>query len=221
MRRREFITLIGAVAAWPVAARAQQRERVRRVGVLMALAARLAAFLQGLQEYGWAVGRIHIRWAAGNADDIRKYAAELVALAPDVIPVSGGTAVRPLLQLTRTVPVVFTQTGLESNMFSHRTYMRRTRFQDILSCPLLLGAAHASFFEGLPISRFGSLRRLPKSGDGMKRCEFITLLGGAAAALSLAGGAQHPATGAAISSRNSCVSLPCYRHPCRENVDVA
>jgi putative ABC transport system substrate-binding protein len=99
----------------------QQPERVRRVGVLMALAAtdaegqaRLAAFLQGLQEYGWAVGRnmqIDIRWAAGNADDIRKYAAELVALAPDVILVSGGTAVGPLLQVTRTVPVVFTQTA--------------------------------------------------------------------------------------------------------------
>jgi ABC-type uncharacterized transport system substrate-binding protein len=76
--------------------------------------ARLAAFLQGLQEYGWAVGRnmqIDIRWAAGNADDIRKYAAELVALAPDVILVSGGTAVGPLLQVTRTVPVVFTQTA--------------------------------------------------------------------------------------------------------------
>jgi hypothetical protein len=89
MRRREFITLLGGTAAWPLAARAQQGERVRHVGVLMNLAAtdaegqaRLAAFLQGLQEYGWTVGRnmrIDIRWTAGNADDIRKYAAELVA----------------------------------------------------------------------------------------------------------------------------------------------
>jgi putative ABC transport system substrate-binding protein len=121
MKRREFITLLGgAMAAWPLMARAQQPEQMRRIGVLMALAAtdaegqaRFAAFLQGLQEYGWAVGRnmrIDIRWTAGNADDIRKYAAELVALAPDVILVSGGTAVGPLLQLTRTVPVVFTQT---------------------------------------------------------------------------------------------------------------
>jgi putative ABC transport system substrate-binding protein len=123
MRRRQFIRLLGgAAAAWPLGVHGQQQpERVRRVGVLMALAAtdaegqaRLAAFLQGLQEYGWAVGRnmrIDIRWAAGNADNMRKYAAELVALAPDVILVSGGTAVGPLLQVTRTVPVVFTQTA--------------------------------------------------------------------------------------------------------------
>jgi len=121
MRRRDVIKMIAASAAGlPLAARAQQSERTRRVGILMALAAtdaeghaRLAAFLQGLQEYGWTVGRnmrVDIRWAAGNADDIRKYAAELIALSPDVILVSGGTAVGPLLQLTRTVPVVFTQT---------------------------------------------------------------------------------------------------------------
>ena len=121
VKRRDFITLLGgAAAAWPLAAHAQQPERVRHVGVLMNLAAtdaegqaRLAAFLQGLQEYGWAVGRnmrIDIRWTAGNADDIRKYAAELVALTPDVILVSGGTALGPMLQVTRSVPVVFTQT---------------------------------------------------------------------------------------------------------------
>src|SRR6516164_7644729 len=119
MKRREFITLLGgAMAAWPLMARAQQPEQMRRIGVLMALAAtdaegqaRFAAFLQGLQEYGWAVGRnmrIDIRWTAGNADDIRKYAAELVALTPDVILVSGGTALGPMLQVTRSVPVVFT-----------------------------------------------------------------------------------------------------------------
>ena len=95
LRRREFITLLGGAAAWPLAARAQQPERMRRIGVLMAVAAddpegqaRIAAFLQGLQQLGWTVGRnvrIDTRWAAGDADDIRRYAAELVALAPDVI----------------------------------------------------------------------------------------------------------------------------------------
>jgi putative tryptophan/tyrosine transport system substrate-binding protein len=121
MRRREFITLLGgAAAAWPGMARAQQADRMRRIGVLMSTRAgdpegeaRRAAFLHGLQEFGWAVGRdvrIDIRWTAGNAADIRKYAAELVALAPDVILASGGSVVGPLLQATRMVPVVFTQT---------------------------------------------------------------------------------------------------------------
>ena len=121
MRRRAFIAALGGAAAWPLVARAQQPERVRRIGVLMTLAAtdaesqaRLAAFWQGLQEYGWTVGhniQPDICYAAGNANDIRKCAAELVALAPDVILVSGGTAVGPLLQVTRTVSVVFTQTA--------------------------------------------------------------------------------------------------------------
>ena len=94
--RREFITLLGGAAtAWPLAARAQQLDRMRRIGVLIPLAAhdpesqaRSAAFLRGLSESGWTVGRnvqIDFRWAAGDADNIRKYAAELVALAPDVI----------------------------------------------------------------------------------------------------------------------------------------
>ena len=101
MRRREFITLLGgAAAAWPLAARAQQPERMRRIGVLMTAAAddpewqaRVAAFLQGLQQLGWTDGRnvrIDTRWGAGDADDIRKYAAELVALAPDVILATGS-----------------------------------------------------------------------------------------------------------------------------------
>jgi putative ABC transport system substrate-binding protein len=100
-RRREFISLLGgAAAAWPLAARGQQAERVRRIGVLMNLAsddaegqARLAAFHQGLQQLGWTVGRnvqIDYRWSAGNADYIRKFAAELVALAPDVIVSTGS-----------------------------------------------------------------------------------------------------------------------------------
>jgi putative tryptophan/tyrosine transport system substrate-binding protein len=119
MKRREFITVLGgAAAAWPLAALAQQSERVRRIGVLMGLAAndpegqaRIAAFLQGLQELGWSVGRnvrIDIRWSAGNADDTRKYAAELVALAPDIILASTTPSAGALLQATRTVPIVFT-----------------------------------------------------------------------------------------------------------------
>jgi putative tryptophan/tyrosine transport system substrate-binding protein len=111
VRRREFITLLGGtVVAWPLAARAQQPERMRRIGVLSGLAAddpvwqaRIAAFAHGLQQLGWTDGRnvqIDIRSAAGNADDARKYAAELVALAPDVILASGGAAMGPLLQAT-------------------------------------------------------------------------------------------------------------------------
>jgi ABC-type uncharacterized transport system substrate-binding protein len=121
MRRREFITLCGgAAAAWPMMARAQQSERMRRIGVLMSLAAddkqgqaRLAAFLQGLQELGWTDGRnvrIDIRWGTGDAGRNRRHAAELVELAPDVILASGGSIVGPLLQATSTVPIVFTQT---------------------------------------------------------------------------------------------------------------
>jgi len=117
MRRREFITLLGGAAtAWPLAARAQG-EGMRRVGVLSPLAAddpdaqaRYAAFLQGLAQLGWTEGRnlrIDRRWAAGNAADIRKYAAELVALAPDVILTTGPATMGPLLQATRTVPIVF------------------------------------------------------------------------------------------------------------------
>jgi ABC-type uncharacterized transport system substrate-binding protein len=120
MRRREFITLLGgASAAWPLAARAQQGERVRRIGVLMNLAsddpegqARLTAFAQGLQQFGWTDGRnarIEYRWAVGDAERIRKQAAELVTLAPDVILASGVPVVTALLQATRTVPIVFAQ----------------------------------------------------------------------------------------------------------------
>src|SRR4051812_8260001 len=117
MRRREFITLIGGAAAWPLAARAQQAERVRRIGALINLSAddpegqaRVAAFLQGLQEAGWAVGRnvrIDIRWGAGDAERIRKNATELVALAPDVILGNTFPIMAALQQATRTVPIVF------------------------------------------------------------------------------------------------------------------
>jgi putative tryptophan/tyrosine transport system substrate-binding protein len=117
MNRRHFIALVGGAAAWPLAARAQQREKVRRIGMLMPYAAndpqvqiRNAAFLQGLQQLGWTVGQnvqIDYRWSGGNMDDTRRYAAELVALAPDLIFAPGSATVRPLQQATRSVPIVF------------------------------------------------------------------------------------------------------------------
>jgi putative ABC transport system substrate-binding protein len=121
MKRREFITLLGGAAAgWPLAARAQQAgERMRRIGVLTTLAAddeeamaRLAAFLQALQQLGWTGNRnVHIdyRWGAGEPERIRRHAAELAALAPEVILANGTAGVGPLLQATRTVPIVFVQ----------------------------------------------------------------------------------------------------------------
>jgi putative ABC transport system substrate-binding protein len=116
--RREFITLIGcAAAAWPLAARAQQRERMRSVGVLTPFAAhntegqnRVTAFAQALQQLGWSVGqnaRLHYRWGDGTSATIQKYAAELVALAPDVILADSSAALSPLLQATQTIPIVF------------------------------------------------------------------------------------------------------------------
>jgi len=118
MKRRDFITLLGgAAAAWPLAARAQQAERMRRIGVLLNTAAddmvfqtRVGAFLQGLALLGWTIGRnvrIEVRWSGGKADEARRYATELAALAPDVILAHGVSSVRPLLQATRTVPIVF------------------------------------------------------------------------------------------------------------------
>jgi putative ABC transport system substrate-binding protein len=122
MKRREFITLLGGgAAAWPLSARAQQPDRMRRIGVLLPATAddpdfqaRVGAFLQGLQEAGWSIGRnmrIDTRWAGDNANDIRRHVAELVALAPDVILAYGTSTVRPLLQATRTVPIVFPVAG--------------------------------------------------------------------------------------------------------------
>jgi len=118
MKRREFITILGgAAAAWPLAARAQQSERMRRIGVLMPRAAndpaslaRIAAFQQGLQQWGWTEGRnvrIDTRWTGGSAEAIRKHSAELAALAPDVILAHGGATVGPLLMATSAVPIVF------------------------------------------------------------------------------------------------------------------
>jgi ABC-type uncharacterized transport system substrate-binding protein len=117
MKRREFITLLSGAAAWPLAARAQQGERVRRIGVLMNIAAddadapvRVAAFAQGLQELGWTIGRnlrIEYRWSAGEADRIRKYAAEISAFSPDVIIASGGAHAAAVQQAAPAVPIVF------------------------------------------------------------------------------------------------------------------
>jgi putative tryptophan/tyrosine transport system substrate-binding protein len=122
MRRREFISLLGGVAAaWPLAARAQQSERMRRIGVLMNTVsddaegqARLAAFHQGLQQLGWTVGhnvRIDYRWGGDDAERIRRGAAELVALGSDVILASGTPSVAALRQATDRIPVVFAQVG--------------------------------------------------------------------------------------------------------------
>ena len=118
MQRRAFITLLGGAAAMPFSARAQESERMRRIGVLMPSTAddaeyqaRMAAFLHGLQQLGWSDGRnvrIDTRWAARDAYLIHKYAAELIALAPDVILAPGSTSLGPLLQATHTVPIVFT-----------------------------------------------------------------------------------------------------------------
>src|SRR6516225_5599133 len=117
MKRREFITLLGGAAALPLAARAQQPERMRRIGVLINRVSdnpegqtRFAAFLQGLQEAGWAVGRnarIDIRWGADDVDLERKYAAELVALIPDIILAGGTVSVAAVQQASRSVPIVF------------------------------------------------------------------------------------------------------------------
>lgn len=120
MKRREFITLLGGAAvAWPLAAHAQQPERVRRIGVLMGLAendpegqARIAAFRQGLEQLRWTDGRnarIDYRWAAGEGNRAVTYAAELVALSPDVIFAGAVSALAPLQSATKTIPIVFAQ----------------------------------------------------------------------------------------------------------------
>jgi putative ABC transport system substrate-binding protein len=125
MHRREFLTLLcGAAAAWPLAAEAQQRERVRRIGVLVAgsaddseFQARLGAFQQELQKFGWSIGRnvrIDTRWAGANAADIRRHATELAASAPDLIFAQGASTVAPLLEATRTVPMCSRSSAIRS-----------------------------------------------------------------------------------------------------------
>jgi putative tryptophan/tyrosine transport system substrate-binding protein len=119
MKRREFITLLGGAAAWPLAARGQQGERMRRVGVLMNTTpdepdsqARVTALAQGLQEAGWTVGRnlrIDTRWSTGDRARLRKEAADLVALGPEVIVAGVGPTTLVLQQVSRTVPIVMAQ----------------------------------------------------------------------------------------------------------------
>ena len=120
MKRRDFITLLGGATVWPLAAHAQQRERMRRIGVLVSAVEGdptgleyVTAFAQGLAELGWTVGRnvrIEYRWGAGDLDRFRRYAAELVALSPDVVLASAGSIVGALQQASRTVPIVFVTT---------------------------------------------------------------------------------------------------------------
>jgi putative ABC transport system substrate-binding protein len=116
MRRRDFIAGLGGAAAWPVVARAQQPERMRRIGVLMNTTTNseqqqsLVAFQQVLQQLGWTEGRnvqMDVRWAGGDPQEIRRHAGELVALAPDVIVTTGNAGMVPLLQATRNIPIVF------------------------------------------------------------------------------------------------------------------
>ena len=119
MRRREFLGALGGVAAWPVVARAQRPERLPRVGILLNSAADdavyqalVGAFLQGLALLGWTIGRnlqIETRWAGNRSEDIRRHVAELVALTPDVILANGTSTLGPLLQVSRTIPIVFVQ----------------------------------------------------------------------------------------------------------------
>ena len=119
MQRRQFIALIGSAATWPLAARAQQDQRVRRIGVLSALSeddpeslARRPAFEQALKALNWTNGnnlRVDYRWAANDPERIRKLVAEIIALEPDVILLSGTSVVAPVIQATRTIPIVFVQ----------------------------------------------------------------------------------------------------------------
>ena len=146
MRRRDFITILGgAAAAWPVAARAQQGERMRRIGALVAATTddpeyetRMAAFRQGLALLGWTDGRnvrIDTRWATTEAEQVRKQALELVALAPDVIlAASGTTTVAPLLQATRTVPIVFVVVIIRSAPGSLQTWRAQVATPPAFSC---------------------------------------------------------------------------------------
>src|SRR5262249_25075597 len=117
MRRREFIAFLGVAASWPAAVEAQQADRVRIIGVLLPLLEsdpfareQVGAFVTALQQAGWTGGRnarIEVRWAGPIPDDVRRYAAELVALRPDVVLAYGSLTVGALLQNTRTVPIVF------------------------------------------------------------------------------------------------------------------
>ena len=161
MKRREFITLLGSAAAvpWVLGAHAQQPPRMRRIGVLDTLAAddpeasvRHGAFMQGLQELGWGIGRnlrIDTRWAAGDTGRIRSLAAEMVALGPDVIFTSGFSTIRPLLDATSTIPIVFANVvdpvgaGFVASLSAARRYRHRVRQLRVRLPHQVAGAAQA------------------------------------------------------------------------------
>jgi ABC-type uncharacterized transport system substrate-binding protein len=142
MRRREFFSFVGSAVAWPLAAQGQPSERMRRVGILLPATADdldfqafVAAFLQELGQLDWIVGRnmrIDTRWASADAAAIRRHAAELVALAPDVILAHGGGTVGPLLQATRTVPIVFPIVAIQSAPASLRAWRGRAATPPVL-----------------------------------------------------------------------------------------
>ena len=145
MRRREFITLLGGAATtWPLAGRAQQGERMRRIGILLNASsddpqyqAWVGAFLQALALLDWTIGRnvrIDTRWAGANAADIRGHAAALVALAPDVILAHGAATVGPLLEATRTVPIVFPVAADPSAPASSTVWRGRAATPPVSSC---------------------------------------------------------------------------------------
>ena len=135
MKRRDFLAFLGGTAAWPLVARAQQPTGMRRIGVLLYLNEQdvesktyLAAFVKQLSELGWRAGgnlQIDYRWTGGNVARLRQYAAELVALSPDVILAAGGSHVGPLQQLTRTIPIVFVQVATRSAAALWRAWRTR------------------------------------------------------------------------------------------------
>ena len=185
MKRRDFITLLGGAAAWPLAARAQQRERMRRIGVLLNLGSddqegqtRNAAFLQALQELGWTVGRnirIDYRWGAGNAELYRKHAADLVALAP-------ASTIGPVLQTTRTVPIVFVNVtdpvaggfmeslarpGGNATGFASAEYGMAGKWLELLK-QIAPHVKHAAVIRNPRVTIRRHPSRCPVSGDGDK-----------------------------------------------------
>jgi DNA-binding LacI/PurR family transcriptional regulator len=166
IERRKFLaTLGGAAAGWPLAARAQQDERVRRIGVLMSTAvddpqdpARLAAFAQGLQELGWTIGRnlrIDYRWGASSPDNTRKYVAELAALAPDVMLASGTPALAAVQQIRHTIPVVFVSCGIAAFSAAPRTQASPPRLS---SRQVVWRRAQRAVVDG--VARPGSVHRI-------------------------------------------------------------